>query len=76
MGMDATDRIMSNEKTPIRTDREEPLLPKLDDDGNPVGETKPTKPAKVVALTIDENDDFGGDPYNHTGSFCVPEFDD
>jgi hypothetical protein len=27
-------------------------------------------------LSIDENDDFGGDPYNHTGSFCVPKFDD
>jgi len=29
---------------------------------------------EVVALEIDD-DDFGGDPYNHTGSFCAPKFD-
>jgi len=34
------------------------------------------KNVKVMSLAIDENDDFGGDPYNHTGSFCVPEFRD
>ena len=34
------------------------------------------KNVKVLSLAIDENDDFGGDPYNHTGSFCVPEFSD
>ena len=37
---------------------------------------KPTNDVKVVLLEIDENDDVGGDPYNHTGSYCVPEFDD
>ena len=37
---------------------------------------KPTKDVKLVSLEIDENDDFGGDPYNHTVSFWVPEFDD
>ena len=25
-------------------------------------------------LAIDDNDDFGGDPYNHTGSHAVPDF--
>ena len=34
------------------------------------------KNVKVLSLELDENDDFGGDPYNHTGSFCVPEFSD
>ena len=36
---------------------------------------KSLKEVKVVSLEIDDNDDFGGDPYNHTGSFCVPKFD-
>ena len=73
MGVDATDRIMSNEKTTIGIDRENAVVPKVDNDGNPAGEKKPTK---VLKLSIDDNDDFGGDPYNHTGSFCVPEFED
>ena len=34
------------------------------------------KGVKVMSLELDENDDLGGDPYNHTGSFCVPEFSD
>ena len=38
--------------------------------------SKPVKDVKVIALSIDENDDFGGDPYNHTGSHCVLEFDE
>jgi len=29
---------------------------------------------EVVALELDESD-FGGDPYNHTGSFCALNFD-
>ena len=33
------------------------------------------KPVKVVSFEIEESDG-GGDPYNHTGSFCVPDFDD
>ena len=35
---------------------------------------KPAKDVKVISLSIDENDDFGGDPYNHTGSHCVLKF--
>lgn len=34
------------------------------------------KDVKVLSLSIDENDDPGSDPYNRTGSFCVPEFQD
>ena len=30
----------------------------------------------AVALEIDKNDDPGGDPYNHTGSYCILEFGD
>lgn len=35
-----------------------------------------TPPPEVVNLELDENDDFGSDPYNHTGSHCVLKFDD
>ena len=42
-----------------------------------IADTKqPLKDVKVVSLALDENDDLGGDPYNHKGSYCVPEFDD
>ena len=37
---------------------------------------KPAKDVNVISLSIDENDDFGGDPYNHTGSHCVLKFAD
>lgn len=30
---------------------------------------------KLESLSIDDVDDFGGDPYNHTGSFYAPKFD-
>ena len=39
------------------------------------GASKPTKDVKVMSLEIAEADDFGTDPYNRTGSFCVPDFD-
>ena len=42
----------------------------------PAESPKPAKDVKVISLSIDENDDFGGDPYNHTGSHCVLEFAD
>jgi hypothetical protein len=34
---------------------------------------KPRKDKPVESLAI-EDDDFGGDPYNHTGSHAVPDF--
>lgn len=37
---------------------------------------EPLKDVKFVSLAIDDNADCGSDPYNHTGSFCVPEFED
>lgn len=45
------------------------------------GRDKPLTPKKprddqLESLSIDENDDFGGDPYNHTGSFYAPKFDE
>ena len=35
-----------------------------------VAGVKPPEP-EIVSLEIDDNDDFGGDPYNRTGSHCV-----
>ena len=35
---------------------------------------KPAIDVKVISLSIDVNDECGGDPYNNTGSDCVLEF--
>ena len=59
---------MSNEKTTIRADEKSLAAPQVE------GASKKKKQAKVVSLSIDDNDDFGGDPYNHTGSHAVPDF--
>ena len=37
------------------------------------GETKPNHDVKVVSLEVDD-DNFGSDPYNRTGTFFMPEF--
>lgn len=62
---------MTNEETRVDYDSKAPEVL------GGAAEAKSSKPkikAKVVALSIDENDDFGGDPYNHTGSHAIPEF--
>ena len=68
-----TDRIMSNPKTPTKDVWKTPFNQAVTADD--VATTPPKKPVKVVALEIEESD-LGGDPYNHTGSFCVPEFEE
>jgi hypothetical protein len=40
-----------------------------------VAVAKPPAP-EIVNLEIDENDDFGSDPYNRTGSHCVLKLGD
>lgn len=37
---------------------------------------KPLEDIDVTSLSIDDSDDLGSDPYNHTGSFYAPKFDD
>lgn len=64
---------MSNEKTTVDS---VPATPAVRGQAAVAETSKPVKDVKVVALSIDENDDFGGDPYNHTGSHCVLEFTD
>lgn len=46
------------------------------DESAVLGESKPVQDVKIVSLEIDEADDFGTDPYNRTGSFCVPDFEE
>ena len=53
-----------------------PVVPAVRGQASVAESSKPAKDVKVIGLSIDENDDFGGDPYNHTGSHCVLEFDD
>ena len=48
----------------------------VEDDTAVLGENKPVQDVKIVSLEIDEGDDFGADPYNRTGSFCVPDFEE
>ncbi len=64
---------MSNEKT---TADLVPVAPAVRGQATVAESSKPAKEVKVIALSIDENDDFGGDPYNHTGSHCVLDFDE
>lgn len=63
---------MSKQKTTISDVAKTPAAPAVRGDGDLAGAKAPEP--KVVALQIDDND-FGGDPYNHTGSYCVLEFD-
>ena len=43
--------------------------------GKVLGEKAPKPDVEVVSLEI-ADDDFGGDPYNHTGTHCVLKIDD
>ena len=67
------DRNMSNDKSTTKDLWKTPFNPAVDNED--VAKSAAKKPVKVVSFEI-EDSDSGGDPYNHTGSFCVPEFDD
>jgi hypothetical protein len=60
---------MSNEKTTIGNPGKTPAVPTVQSYRVAAG-AKPQAP-EVINLEIDENDDFGSDPYNRTGSHCV-----
>ena len=64
---------MTNDKTTVDS---VPVVPAVRGQASVAESSKLAKDVKVIGLSIDENDDFGGDPYNHTGSHCVLEFDD
>lgn len=65
---------MSNEKATIRNPSEIPVTPAVRGYGTVAG-AKPPAP-EVINLEIDENDDFGSDPYNRTGSHCILKIGD
>lgn len=61
---------MSSEKTTRRSASNDPVTlvhPRVADI------KKPRKDKQLETLAI-EDDDVGGDPYNHTGSHAVPDF--
>lgn len=64
---------MTNEKTMVDS---VPAMPLARRHASVAGSARPVKDVKVVALSLDENDDFGGDPYNRTGSHCVLKIDE
>ena len=69
------DRIMSNEKTTNRLLRKAPVMPAVAGKGKLAGEKPEPREIEVVGLEI-ADDDFGGDPYNHTGTHCVLKVDE
>jgi hypothetical protein len=64
---------MSNENTTVDS---VPVRPADRGRAGVAPTSKPAKDVEIISLSIDENDDFGGDPYNHTGSHCVLKFAD
>ena len=67
---------MTNDKLANTEAANDPLAPVVDDQEETAKAKKPAKDGKPGFLSIDDSDDFGGDPYNHTGSFYAPKFDD
>jgi len=64
---------MFNEKTTIGNPGKTPGTPTVRSHGAVAG-AEPQAP-EVIKLEIDEDDDFGSDPYNRTGSHCVLKID-
>jgi hypothetical protein len=67
---------MTNDKLANTEAANDPLAPVVDDREKTSKAKKLPEDEKLESLSIDDNDDFGGDPYNHTGSFYAPKFDD
>lgn len=65
---------MTNDKLASIEAANDPLAPVVDDRKQTEKAKKPAEDEKLESLSIADND-FGGDPYNHTGSFYVPKFD-
>lgn len=65
---------MFKHKTTIGNLGKTPVMPTVRSYGVVAG-AKPPAP-EVINLEIDEDDDFGSDPYNRTGSHCVLKIGD
>ena len=63
---------MSNERSTTKDAWKTPFNPVPGDED--VLAKAERKAVKVVSLSIDEDDDPGGDPYNRTGSHAIPDF--
>lgn len=69
------DRTMTNGKMANGYAANDPHAPAVQGREQTIRAKKPDD-ENQEAWSIDDNDYAGGDPYNHTGSFCVPKFDD
>lgn len=69
-----TDEIMSDANTTSSKPGKTPIVRAVRS-YDAVVDAKPPVP-EIVNLEIDENDDFGSDPYNRTGSHCVLKLGD
>jgi hypothetical protein len=67
------DVIMSNPKTTVNA---VPVAAAVRGQASVAETSKSVKDDRGISLSLDENDDFGGDPYNRTGSHCVLDFSD
>ena len=61
---------MSSEKITRRSASNDPVMLVRP----PVDNTKKPRQNRQVEILAIEDDDVGGDPYNHTGSHAVPDF--
>lgn len=68
------DKTMTNDKITSIKAANDPHAPVVHPREKKANEKKPHDDDKVTTWSIDDSDDFGGDPYNHTGSFYVPKF--
>ncbi len=75
MGERQREMIMSNDNTTDTGAWKSPPMPAVRGKGKVAGEKAPQHDVEVVSLEI-ADDDFGGDPYNHTGTHCVLKIDD
>ncbi len=66
---------MSNDNTTDTGTFKPPLVPVVRSKAEVVGEKVPKRDVEVMSLEI-ADDDFGSDPYNHTGTHCVLKIDD
>ena len=66
---------MSNDNTTDTGTFKTPVMPAVRGKGKLAGEKRPERDVDVVSFEI-ADDDFGSDPYNHTGSHCVLKIDE
>lgn len=66
---------MSNDNITDTGTWKSPLMPALRGTGKVAAKETPKRDVEVVSFEI-ADDDFGGDPYNHTGTHCVLKIDE